>query len=111
MCRAAALPPLTWIAFPAFPRLRHRTETEEFELMLMRLIWALLRLRVKCAHRNTTKRSANSISSRQGVNKMSIILAHEAAACQQPVNIQLITGITLLKKGFFFVNRSAAYSL
>lgn len=40
---------------------------------------------------------------------MLIIFSREATACQQPVNIQLITGITLLKKGFFFVNRSAAY--
>ena len=39
---------------------------------------------------------------------MLIILAHEATACQQPVSIQLVTGITLPKKDFFFVNRSAA---
>src|SRR6184192_373108 len=63
-CRAAALPPLTWIAFPAFPRLRHRTETEEFELMLMRWIWALRRVLVKCAQRSTMKRMPGLISSR-----------------------------------------------
>lgn len=109
MCRAAALPPLTWIAFLAFPRLRHRTETEEFELMLILWIWALLRLPVKCAQRSTMKRLTGLISSRYTVNSMLIISSREATVCQQRVNNQLIAGITFLKKGFFFVNRSAAY--